>query len=511
MGESHIKDVHEEAVGEVFITTLTNRQYCFILDPVDENGKHMYGKKIRVKGEANFFLKPGERLQNGIQDIIILGEDEALLLQAKENIKGKKAGELWMIKGPTEFIPEIEEEIIERRKQIPLDENEGIYVRDVKTGEVKMITGKTYLLDTTEQLWEKELTAEVENLLAINASGSGFATASIDEKGKMVYQTNVAKGYKRDKTRVITFRAPHNSAVQLFDYKSKQSRVMFGPELVMLEPYEEISVLTLSGKVPKEENVIKNLALLLGPDFMTDLVIVETSDHAKLYLKLAYSWKFDVDKEDEASKQKIFNVKDFVGDCCKAMASRIRGCVSGVAFDHFHKNSTDIIQNAVFKKDSSGNAIPFRFPTNNLIVTSVDIQSVEIVDEETRASLQKSVNLAIEINEKSKEASARHEAERLEQAARGQREKQRIDDLSEAEKSRKKLLELQAESASVQTTGKAKADALAKAKAARIKAEAEVKKAELSMKAVKIEQMAEIEHLKQKNEAETTHLEVLLY
>lgn len=39
-------------------------------------------------------------------------------------------------------------------------------------------------------------------------------------------------------------------------------------------------MLTLSGETPKVEGKIKTLALNLGPDFMTDIVIVETSDHA---------------------------------------------------------------------------------------------------------------------------------------------------------------------------------------------------------------------------------------
>jgi len=33
----------------------------------------------------------------------------------------------------------------------------------------------------------------------------------------------------------------------------------------------------------------------------------------------------------------LFSVPDFVGDACKAIASRIRGAVAGVQFDDFHK------------------------------------------------------------------------------------------------------------------------------------------------------------------------------
>lgn len=165
----------------------------------------------------------------------------------------------------------------------------------------------------------------------------------------------------------------------------------------MLEPYEEFTLITLSGGQPKQENQIKTLSLLLGPDFMTDIIQVETSDHAKLFLRLSYRWIFKFDRENQDQCRNLFSVKDFVGDACKRISSRIRGIVSAVSFDSFHKNSTEIIQNAVHKKDEAGNILPFHIQANNLFITSVDIQSIDPVEEETRRSLQKSVNMAFEI------------------------------------------------------------------------------------------------------------------
>lgn len=136
---------------------------------------------------------------------------------------------------------------------------------------------------------------------------------------------------------------------------------------------------------------------MLGPDFMTDIIEVETSDHARLNLKLAYRWHFNVDRGDNVQAQKLFKVRDFVGDVCKSLSSRIRGQISSKAFDNFHKNSTDIIQTAVHKKDEQGNLLPYHNKANDLFITQVDIQSIEPVDSGTRASLQKSVNLAFEI------------------------------------------------------------------------------------------------------------------
>ena len=43
------------------------------------------------------------------------------------------------------------------------------------------------------------------------------------------------------------------------------------------------------------------------------------------------------DKDSEKEASKIFSVPDFVGDACKAIASRVRGAVAGVQFDDFHK------------------------------------------------------------------------------------------------------------------------------------------------------------------------------
>lgn len=65
---------------------------------------------------------------------------------------------------------------------------------------------------------------------------------------------------------------------------------MFGPHLVMLEPDEEFTQISLSGGKPKKPNAIRTLSLMLGPDFCTDLIIVETSDHARLQLMLSYNW-----------------------------------------------------------------------------------------------------------------------------------------------------------------------------------------------------------------------------
>ena len=73
-----------QVVGIVNITTLNNRQYCVIVDPVGDDGKPQLGQKKLIKGEKSFFLRPGEKLEKGTQNVFVMGEDEGLILKANE-------------------------------------------------------------------------------------------------------------------------------------------------------------------------------------------------------------------------------------------------------------------------------------------------------------------------------------------------------------------------------------------------------------------------------------------
>ncbi|MGK7873180.1 MAG: colicin uptake protein [Xenococcaceae cyanobacterium] len=519
--EIHIPDVYEEVVGEVKITTLGDRQWCVVLNPIDEQGKPQLGMREVRQGITSFFLHPGESLETGIRNVYVLGEQEALLLQAKEafnegepeNLIERQPGDLWMITGPRDYIPRVEVEVLERREAIPLDKNEGIYLRNIQTGELKLVSGsQAYMLSPYEELWEKELPPVVEELVAVkndpvSERGRYHFVKGGDRQGE---QLEVQTIPERDKTRAVVFHVPQNAAVQIHDYKERTARTVFGPDLVMLGPDEAFTVLSLSGGVPKRPHIIKSLALLLGPDFMTDIITVETSDHARLQLRLSYNWYFDVDRSDEQAGAKLFQVPDFVDTACKAIASRVRGAVAAKKFDEFHRNSARIIREAVFGTDEEGHVLEeFRFSTNNLVITNIDIQSVEPVDEETLKSLQKSVQLAIQITTDAQEAAARQDAERIEQEAKARLERQIIVDRGAAEVERKNLLELQAENAAIESTGQAIAEARAKAEAAQIEGELAVNLAQQETEAARIRHEAELAQLRARQEAELAHQEAL--
>ena len=120
-----------------------------------------------------------------------------------------------MIRGPGEYVPPVQVEVLSKRKAIPLDANEGVYVRNIRTGEVRSEIGTTYMLTQDEELYEKTLPPVVEELLS---QGKDPLADRSDRSGA----SSVKKS--RDKTKVVTFRVPHNAAVQIYDYKEKKAR-----------------------------------------------------------------------------------------------------------------------------------------------------------------------------------------------------------------------------------------------------------------------------------------------
>ena len=486
----------------VNITTLSNRQYCVVIDPIKDGVQHFGHKETRRGNKAgtSFFLHPGERLEDdAVKEIEVLGADDAILVKALEkftdNGKERQAGDKWMLRGPLEYIPSTEVEIIDHMEALPLDDNEGIYVRNETTGKVEMVRGTSYMRQPNEVLWEKQLPSVVEQLLQC-------------PKGAMHRVKDQSTTLEtRDMTRAVRFNIPHNAAVQIYDFAGKEPRIVFGPDLVMLRPDESFTVLSLSGDKPKRPHVIKSLQLQLGPAFMTDLVTVETSDHARLELRLSYNWRFDFDKSDKKQCQKLFSVPDFVGDACKAIAGRVRGQVAMESFDSFHRNSARIIRGAVFGFDNDKRIKDtFRFEANNLVITNVDIQSVEPVDQKTRDSLQKSVQLAIEITTKSQEATARHRADKDAQTASSELDKRKLEDAVKAEGQKKEYLSLQADSETIEATGQAKAEANARSEAMIIEADSELKQAQLKADAQRISSEAELSVMQERNKAHVEHL-----
>lgn len=249
-----------------------------------------------------------------------------------------------------------------------------------------------------------------------------------------------------------------------------------------------------------------SLAINLGPDFTSDMIEVETADHAKLQIKLAYNWFFRVkDKTCKKDGDMIFEVKDFVGDLCTTMASKIRSVVASITFENFHKSSAKLIRTSVFGLNENNKINDeLLLEKNNLVQTNIDIQSVEPIEKKTRDSLKETVTLAIEITTKNQEEDAKRIFEKIKQEAEGTVERLNIDYQAKAEGSRMKLLNLMAESNSILNSGQANSEAQALANSNILKAQAMV---EISKQKAETDNLIAEKENKRDEEAYTLKIE----
>lgn len=392
------------------------------------------------------------------------------------------------MQGPCSLIPTASTRIIVDtdtgaivRCKHTLGEGEGLYVRHRVTGVVRCIPGPcSYLLGAEEELWEKPLSAEVARHLDRLVSHSAYVDV---QKGVSARELRGAS------VRAVAFHVPHRSVTQLFNYKTQTTRTVFGPDHILLEPDEAFTVVSLSGSpwdpekpnkcLPKQPHHITALHLFLGPSNMTDVVHVETRDHAQLALQLSYGWFFDIQHGDSISAQACFRVSDFVGDSCSFIASRIRAAVASMPFEEFHKNNARCLKRAVFgvSAETGESEEVLRFPANRLVVTSVDIQKMEVLDDRTRQGLQKSVKMAIEITTHAQEAEAQQIAMAREQQAQGLLERQQMQDQVASEEQRRVLLNAEVNGLAIVSSGKSKAVAEAASTAAHIEGESFVQAA----------------------------------
>ena len=295
-------------------------------------------------------------------------------------------------------------------------------------------------------------------------------------------------------------RIEDNTAVLINDFETNHARVEFGPAKVMLRPYEDVTVLDLSGSTPKRPRQLKVLMLRLGPDFATDLFEVATRDHARLRIKLSYKWQFDVEGDSEKDKA-IFRVNDFIGYVCENLASRIRQVAAENDFETFHKNASVLIRRAIFGVDEAGKARKDRlFSENQLRIIDIDIKDIAPVDDKTALKLREAIdtNIQIQLDASKQEAQASAELKRI----RSEEEKQLADISShrKAEAERQSLIELQNKNHQLSTLSHAKVGAEAQLEKARVESEEALARAEAEARASRIRTEAELERERKMSE-----------
>ncbi len=498
----YVPSVEVSVVSAEKARVLKETEYCVVLNPVDRStGRIQEGRRKVISGPDVFFLEPGEILEGDVRRKHVLSEMQGLKLQALDDFSEpeeggeprlRKAGDTWIVRGPRTYVLNEKVIILKEISALSLGQGEGLYVRDLRSGKVSLVQGPCqFMPEAHQELHEKRLSPEAEALLGLAPAPAPHLTAVDGKEAKAPRPP--ASVEKVDRTRAIVLRIEDNTAVLINDFETNHARVEFGPAKVMLRPYEDVTVLDLSGSTPKRPRQLKVLMLRLGPDFATDLFEVATRDHARLRIKLSYKWQFDVEGDSEKDKA-IFRVNDFIGYVCENLASRIRQVAAENEFETFHKNASVLIRRAIFGVDDAGKARKDRlFSENQLRIIDIDIKDIAPVDDKTALKLREAIdtNIQIQLDASRQEAQAAAELKRI----RSEEEKQLADISShrKAEAERQSLIELQNRNHQLATLSHAKVEAEAELEKARVESEEALARAEAEARASRIRTEAELE------------------
>ncbi len=272
-----------------------------------------------------------------------------------------------------------------------------------------------------------------------------------------------AKANYRKKYEIVTYPVGDNSVVQIFDFKKRSTRAVFGPEMVLLQPSEELTIMRVSGGIPKREGAEIQIALPLGQTNFEDEIVVETNDHASLIVQLCYSGHFMLDRE-KGDPHKLFSIEDYIGIACKTLASRIRGIVSSIPYNEFHHNYATIIKQAVFGKTGF-----YEFHQNNFRVIECDVKSQNILDLEIREKLKSNTSMAIELKTRANELKYELQRKMIEEESKGKLILQKLKDETRAAEAQINLQKLKSQSDAIKEVGEKISEAKAYSETSKIR------------------------------------------
>jgi major vault protein len=426
---------------------LLEGQYIIIVNPYDKLKKEVtYGEREIRQGPAMFSLFPGEKIErtndgenlrtdrvikleefedeegftryntnwDGVRDQYVLKSNKGLLVKAirdfKENNIEHKAGDMWLIKGPTSYIPHKYVEIKKKIKALSLGNYSGIYIKNIITGEVRLEKGPcNIMLSPEEILYEKQYTDTEKKAIGFGA----------DYKASNAYPLWLLE----------------NEVCLVMDEQSQRAEI--GPKVLLLGPFERPYIMSISGSTPKVPNVLNIWRIRLGPDFCSDKLIVRTKDNAVLSIWLRYKWQFDI---DPMNKMKIFKIKDFIGFATDTMAGLIRNEAAKYTFEDFHSDASVILKNILFK-DSK----PFLFHLNGFKIFDLDIKEIMPRDTEIAAQLNDAIKSNMKVY-----------VDKIQQEAKLKAEKDLIDGQKLIEEKRRELITIRLKNQEEEQLGKAK-------------------------------------------------------
>ncbi|MCU0654718.1 MAG: hypothetical protein MUF64_05340 [Polyangiaceae bacterium] len=378
---------------------------------------------------------------------------------------------------------------------IGIDQKSGIYVRDLSTGEVRLVRGKqSYLVDPRKEVHiTRTLSAEDWNL---------WVTPTEPHKAT---QKAITTPW------AVSINIPHNMAIMAASADGQ--RVIQGPCVDLLLYQETLVALSLSTGTPKSDaRKLRTVFLRTVGNQISDIIRVETSDFVQIDVRVSYRVNFNPEY-----RERWFNHEDYIGVLTDHLRSLVRSRCRALSLSDLWPNLSTIIRDIILGERQEGGGRKGRlFDENGMHVVEVEVLASEILDKEIARLLEsvqrESVSLHIsdrQTSEQLRSEKLRHviERERLELRRETQERQAKVDEILRSLEASARLAELR--SAMVAEREKAEMTAAQN----ELVQQAQLKRDGLALQAAldKLQRQSavEVESLHRKHEEEQAHQKAL--
>lgn len=387
------------------------KEFCYLFD-ADGIARVVRGPARVFPGPYDAFMTRGSRRR--VYDAYELAEHQALWLRIISPIpRGQlekylppgfaldrdiyEPGHELIVRGqPSVFFPFIEAEVLNPTTREPhvgndhenaiieaigIEQKSGIYVRDLRTGAVKMVRGQTsYLVDPrSEEQVQRRIPREHWNLMVAHAEPHRAVSGD----------AQVATPW------ALSVTIPNNEAVLVTSPKGRRAEV--GPKHILLEYEETLDTLRLSKGPSKDgHSLVQTCFLRVQGGRVADAFEVESADFVRLKVRLGFAGHF------EGEPERWFNVEDPIKLLADTVRARVREAASNEPATKLLKLMPQLVRAQVLRENE-----PLRFAENGMVIDAVDVLSVGIVDA-TLAGLFQNVQVeAVKLQLKNEEATRR--------------------------------------------------------------------------------------------------------
>ena len=254
-------------------------------------------------------------------------------------------------------------------ESIGIDQKSGIYVRDLATGEVRLVRGKqSYLVDPRK---------EVQITRTIPEDDWNLWVAS--------QEPHKASSDPVTTPWAVSITVPHNTAVLI--NAADGQRVIEGPCVTLLGYEERLTPIFLSTGTPKSDvNPLRTCFLRTVGNRVSDIITVETADFVKVSVHVSYSVAFSKDQRD-----RWFNQENYVQVMCEHLRSLVRGRCRGHALRELWPTLSDQVRDIILgERAADGTGRKGRsFSDIGMHVSEVEVLSSTIEDREIAELMRK--------------------------------------------------------------------------------------------------------------------------